>query len=302
MTSYYIPLTNSLNTQLNTSYADLALKDNIISGLQSNISTLDSQVADLSSQINNLSEQVNIQNTTIVNQSSQISSLDSQLLGIQSSYNSLQNDYSNYKASHSNTDANFSSLQANFSGLQTNFNNLHSNYSSLLANYSNLQTNNANLMKTYTDLNHDYNILANSINPVNITFGANSTHLNASEIQTFTSIISRINVYNPSPNYTGLRTLQWVSMRNSSSAPWDPYMKSMEFLLFQPGQGADGEWQAVLSIYNVPNSTSDYVVEVSRFTWWEMQVKLDGNVIADFPQVASDNAPSLSYMTFHVSV
>jgi hypothetical protein len=75
----------------------------------------------------------------------------------------------------------------------------------------------------------------------------------------------------------------------------------MEYLCFWEGQGANGEWEAVVSIYNVPDSTSEFVVEVSRFTWHELQVKLDGFVVADFPQVTND-AVSLGYCTFHVNV
>ena len=75
----------------------------------------------------------------------------------------------------------------------------------------------------------------------------------------------------------------------------------MEYLCFWEGQGANGEWEAVVSIYNSPNSTTDFVVEVSRFTWHEIQVKLDGVVIADFPQVYNDTV-SIGYTTFHVAV
>jgi hypothetical protein len=48
--------------------------------------------------------------------------------------------------------------------------------------------------------------------------------------------------------------LQWISMRNSSSASRDPYQKSMEYLFFWSGQGANGEWEAVISIYNSPDT------------------------------------------------
>jgi hypothetical protein len=87
-------------------------------------------------------------------------------------------------------------------------------------------------------------------------------------------------------------------MRNSSSG--DYYQKSMEWLCFWSGQGANGEWEAVVSIYNSPNSTTDFVVEVSRFTWHSLDVLLDGNVVATFPQV-TDDAVSLGYTTFHVT-
>jgi hypothetical protein len=106
-------------------------------------------------------------------------------------------------------------------------------------------------------------------------------------------------VYNADPAFTGNRLLQWISMRNSSSG--DYYQKSMEYLCFWEGQGANGEWEAVVSIYNVANSTSNFVVEVARFTWHEIQVRLDGDVKADFPQVTNDTV-SLGYYTFQVTV
>jgi hypothetical protein len=56
-----------------------------------------------------------------------------------------------------------------------------------------------------------------------------------------------------------------------------------------------------VSIYNSPNSTSDYVVEVSRFTWHSLEVRVDGKIIASFPQVTEDTV-SFGYTTFHVPI
>jgi predicted nucleic acid-binding Zn-ribbon protein len=297
---------SNLNAQLNTSNAEVTRlnsviteKNNTITNLNTTISNLNLQTVILNSQINNLTSKVYDQQSTISNQSSQI-------LNWESSYNSLQADYNNYTASHTHNDSDFNSLQTDVTNLQTKFANLQTSYTSLQTNYTSLQgyfsdppANLTNLQTAYVNLNNDYYLLANYINPQNVTFGASNAVFNASEIQTFATIINRLTVYNPSPDFNGTRTLQWVSMRNSSSS--DFYQKSMDFLLFWPGRGADGEWQAVLSIYNVPDSPSDYVVEVSRFTWWEIQVKLDGNTIADFPQVTSDST-SFGYATFHVVV
>jgi hypothetical protein len=138
--------------------------------------------------------------------------------------------------------------------------------------------------------------------PVNqINVGADDVEFTAEEIQAFYSIRDRIAVCNTDPAFTGDRTLQWISMRNSSSAPWDLPQKSMEYLCFWPGRGANGEWEAVVSIYNAPNSTSDYVIEVSRFTWHSLEVRLDGKIMASFPQVTKDTI-SLGYTSFHVNV
>ena len=132
-----------------------------------------------------------------------------------------------------------------------------------------------------------------------INLGASAVHFTPLELQTWLGIKDRLSVYNFDPDFTGNRTLQWISMRNSSSG--DYYQKSMEFLCFWSGQGANGEWEAVISIYNLPDNKSDFVVEVSRFTWHELHVLLDGNIMVDFPQVTNDTT-SPGYATFHVSV
>jgi hypothetical protein len=134
-------------------------------------------------------------------------------------------------------------------------------------------------------------------NPINT--GARNVQFTDSELQTWLGIKDRLAIINSDPEFTGNRVLQWISMRNSSSG--DYYQKSMEYLCFWEGQGANGEWEAVVSIYNSPNSTSDFVVEVARFTWHEIQVKFEGVVMADFLQVSNDTV-STGYCTFHVGI
>jgi hypothetical protein len=122
------------------------------------------------------------------------------------------------------------------------------------------------------------------------------------ELKTWLGIKNRLAIVNTDPDFSDPphRILQWISMRNSSSAPWDNYyQKSMEWLCFWEGQGVKGEWEAVVSIYNSPNSTTDFVVEVSRFTWHSLKVTFDGTVKAVFPQVTNDTI-SLGYATFPV--
>ncbi len=138
-----------------------------------------------------------------------------------------------------------------------------------------------------------------SYNTINLE--ANAVEFNSSELQAFEIIKNRIGVYNTDPAFTGERNLQWISMRNSSSASWDPYQKSMEYLCFWSGQGANGEWEAVVSIYNSPGSLSNYVVEVSRFTWHSLEVRMDGKIMAIFPQVTEDTV-SLGYTSFHIQI
>lgn len=139
-----------------------------------------------------------------------------------------------------------------------------------------------------------------SINAINT--GAKIIEFKDTELQKFQTIKERISVVNTDPSFSGNRTLEWISMRNSSSAPWDNWnQKSMEWLCFWRGQGANGEWEAVVSIYNVPNSSTDFVVEVSRFTWHSLEVKLDGDIKASFPQITTDTV-SVGYTTFRVTV
>jgi hypothetical protein len=134
-------------------------------------------------------------------------------------------------------------------------------------------------------------------NPINA--GAKPVQFTAQELEKFQIIRDRVYIYNTDSNFTGTRLLEWISMRNSSSH--DYYQKSMEYLCFWSGQGANGEWEAVVSIYNAPNSTSDYVVEVSRFTWHSIEVRLDGKIMTTFPQVTNDTT-SIGYVTFHVKL
>jgi hypothetical protein len=122
------------------------------------------------------------------------------------------------------------------------------------------------------------------------------------ELKTWLGIKDRLAVINTDPDFPDLnesnRVLGWYSMRNSSSG--DYYQKSMEYLCFWKGQGVNGEWEAVVSIYNEPNDSSHFVVEISRFTWYSLKVTLDNITVREFPQITED-ATSLGYATFVVT-
>jgi|WetSurMetagenome_2_1015567.scaffolds.fasta_scaffold665796_1 hypothetical protein len=137
----------------------------------------------------------------------------------------------------------------------------------------------------------------------NINLGARNITFSDWELKTWLGIKNRLDVINTDPDFPDPnpenRVLGWYSMRNSSSG--DYYQKSMEFLCFWEGQGVNGEWEAIVSIYNSPNSTTNFVVKVSRFTWHSLNVTLDGNVKASFPQVINDTI-SLGYSTFSVYI
>ena len=135
------------------------------------------------------------------------------------------------------------------------------------------------------------------VNPINVN--ASAQFFTVWELNTWLGIKDRLAVVNTDPDFPDPdnRVLGWYSMRNSSSG--DYYQKSMEFLLFWEGQGANGEWEAVISIYNVPNETDAFVVEFSRFTWHSLEVTLDDVPIVSVPQV-SNNTVAVGYMTFDV--
>jgi hypothetical protein len=141
----------------------------------------------------------------------------------------------------------------------------------------------------------------NALSTANLNLNARNVTFSDWELKTWIGIKNRLAVINTDPNFPDPehRLLGWYSMRNSSSG--DYYQKSMEFLCFWEGQGVNGEWEAVVSIYNSPNSTSDFVVEVSRFTWHSLEVTLDDNVMVTFPQINNDTT-SMGYATFHVII
>jgi hypothetical protein len=135
-------------------------------------------------------------------------------------------------------------------------------------------------------------------NPINL--GANGTSFTGWELKTWIGIKDRLEVINTDPDFPdpSHRVLEWWSVRNSSSN--DYYQKSMEWMCFWTGQGANGEWEAVVSIYNRPNDTGHFVVEVARFSWHSLNVTLDDSPIVSFPQVSA-NVASVGYMTFDVT-
>jgi hypothetical protein len=136
----------------------------------------------------------------------------------------------------------------------------------------------------------------------NMNIGARNITFTDWELKTWLGIKDRLAVINTDPDFPDPnpenRILGWYSMRNSSSG--DYYQKSMEFLLFWEGQGANGEWEAVISIYNKPNNVENFVIEISRFTWHSLRLTLDNITIREFPQVIDDTT-SLGYATFVVT-
>jgi hypothetical protein len=96
---------------------------------------------------------------------------------------------------------------------------------------------------------------------------------------------------------TGIRECEWNELREEDSG--DYFQTTVNFMVFQAGQGVHGDIEAFVEIYNKPNQSDAFVVEVSRNCWNELTISLDGSPIVVFPRV-TENTMSYGYMTFEV--
>ena len=79
----------------------------------------------------------------------------------------------------------------------------------------------------------------------------------------------------------------------------DYFQTTVNYWVFQNGQETKGDIEAFVEIYNAPNRTDLFIVEVARNCWFELTVSLDGNPIEVFPTI-TENKLSLGYLTFEV--
>jgi len=96
---------------------------------------------------------------------------------------------------------------------------------------------------------------------------------------------------------TGIRECEWYELREEDSG--DYFQTTVDFWVFQAGQGIHGDIEAFVEIYNAPDNSSVFVVEVARFCWNELTVSLDGSPVVVFPRVIG-NVMSYGYITFEV--
>ena len=96
---------------------------------------------------------------------------------------------------------------------------------------------------------------------------------------------------------TGIRECEWYELREEDSG--DYFQTTVNFWVFQAGQGIHGDIEAFVEIYNAPDNSSVFVVEVARNCWNELTVSLDGAPKVVFPRV-TENAMSYGYITFEV--
>lgn len=114
-----------------------------------------------------------------------------------------------------------------------------------------------------------------------------------------TAIKNRLTVSITETDFTNpVRVCDFYELREEDSE--DYFQTTVNYWVFQHGQQEHGDIEAFVEIYNVPDRTDLYIVEVARNCWCELTVSLDGSPVVVFPTVTS-NTLSLGYMTFEVT-
>ena len=94
------------------------------------------------------------------------------------------------------------------------------------------------------------------------------------------------------------RTCEWYELREEDSR--DYFQTTVNFWVFQAGQKEHGDIEAYVEIYNVPNRTDGFIIEVTRNCWFELTAYYNGEPFVVFPTVTGNNL-TLGYMTYEVS-
>lgn len=113
-----------------------------------------------------------------------------------------------------------------------------------------------------------------------------------------TEIKNRLTINITQPDFTNpVRTCDFYELRQVTSDKY--FQTTFTYWLFQNGKGINGDVEAFVEIYNKPNRTDLYIVEVTRNCWNELTVFLDDSIVTVFPTV-TNNTLSLGYITFEV--
>lgn len=114
-----------------------------------------------------------------------------------------------------------------------------------------------------------------------------------------TAIKNRLTVNITEANFMNpVRVCDFYELREEDSE--DYFQTTVNYWVFQHGQREHGDIEVFVEIYNDPDNTDLYIVEVARNSWSEFTVSLDGSPVVVFPTVTS-NTLSLGYMTFEVT-
>lgn len=79
----------------------------------------------------------------------------------------------------------------------------------------------------------------------------------------------------------------------------DYFQTTVNYWVFQNGQETKGDIEAFVEIYNAPDRTDLFIVEVARNCWNELTVSLDDETKVVFPTI-TENVLSPGYITFEV--
>ncbi len=324
--AYLVSLTNNQQNTILTSK-----EENIL--LQRNLDDLKTEHTTLNKTYNTQKESQAILQSNYTVLKNNYTALDNNYSKLRDNYTALRGNYNSFQANYTTLNNKYNKLyddynttQTSYKNLQEDYNNLHrnnialqENFDALKANYTTSSNNFADLNATYIDLENNFTILTGNYNSLGQYFSqppnlhANNTEITAEEHDVFSYILNHTTIYDSSAHFPANvsqteRFLVPVSMRNSTSASWDPPQKATEWLYYWADldnpwalQPPNCLWEAVVSIYNDPYNSSEYVVEVSRFTWHELTISFDSKTKFVFPEVTKDETPSLGYMTFRVT-
>jgi hypothetical protein len=123
----------------------------------------------------------------------------------------------------------------------------------------------------------------------------------STEPQVYQGIRNRVELSITDTEFAGERILEWVPMRDVDSP--DYLQKTVTYWCYWKGaEFPNGDIEAHAEIYNRPDDLKNYVVEIARFGWYELTVKLDKEVVCVFPRVAQDGIMQLGYITIGVTI
>lgn len=113
-----------------------------------------------------------------------------------------------------------------------------------------------------------------------------------------TTIKDRLTINITEPGFTNPVTeCEFYELREEDSG--DYFQTTVNYWVFQHGQETDGDIEAFVEFYNVPDRTDLFVVEVARNCWNGLTVSLDDETIVVFPTI-TENILSPGYITFEV--
>ena len=112
-------------------------------------------------------------------------------------------------------------------------------------------------------------------------------------------IKNRVHIKITDPEFpsTGIRDCIWFELREEDSEDYN--QTTVNFWVFQDGQGKHGDIEAFVEIYNVKDRTDMFTIEITRNCWFELTAYYNGEPFVVFPKV-TENELSYGYMTYTV--